>query len=171
MAWTYNTKVIREGRSWVDDDGVKHPTSWGSWSESEKAEAGLVFVADAPPFDSRYYWAAGVPKDIEDKPAVDEDGVAVVDADGMPTITLGLKSTEKDKVKAQAGGQLQETDWYVVRNSETGADIPKEVLVKRSEIRAESSELEAKIDACATLDELIEVLNPKIDDNDIEVIR
>ena len=171
MAWTYNTKVIREGRSWTNDTGVKHPTSWGSWSEEEKTQAGLVFVADAPPFDSRYYWAAGVPKAIADTPNVDEDGVAVVGADGMPTITLGLKSTEKAKVKTQAGGQLQETDWYVIRNGETGADIPKEVLVKRSEIRAESNELEAKIDACTTLDELIEVLTPKIDDNDIEVMR
>ena len=171
MAWTYNTKVIREGRSWVDDDGIKHPTSWGSWSEQEKAEAGLVFVADAPPFDSRYYWAAGVPKALEDTPAVDEDGVAVVDADGMPTVTLGLKSTEIAKVKAQAGGQLQETDWYIIRKGETGADIPKEVLVKRSEIRAESNDLEAKISACKTLDELIEVLTPKTDDNDIEAVR
>jgi len=171
MAWTYNTKVIREGRSWVDDAGVKHPTSWGSWSEQEKAAAGLVFTADPPPFDSRYYWDADTPKAIEDTPNVDEDGVAVVDADGMPTVTLGLKSTEIAKVKAQAGGQLQDTDWYIIRNGETGAEIPKEVLVKRSEIRTESSDLEAKIEACKTLDELIEVLTPKIDDNDIEVMR
>ena len=171
MAWNYNTKVIREGRSWVDDNGVTHPTSWGSWSDAEKAEAGLVFVADAPPFDSRYYWDDNTPKAIEDTPNVDEDGVAVVDADGMPTITLGLKSTEIAKVKAQAGGQLQETDWYIIRNGETGADIPKEVIVKRSEIRAESNEIEAKISACATLDELIEVLTPKTDDNDIEAMR
>jgi len=161
MAWTYNTKVIREGRSWVDDAGVKHPTSWGSWSESEKAEAGLVFVADPPPFDSRYYWAAGVPKDIEDKPNVDEDGVAVVDADGMPTITLGLKSTEVAKVKAQAHGALMETDWYVVRFSETGEEIPPAVLYKRTEIRTEANEQEARISACTTLDELIEVLTPE----------
>ena len=161
MAWTYNTKVIREGRSWVDDAGVKHPTSWGSWSESEKAEAGLVFVADAPPFDSRFYWAAGVPKDIEDKPNVDEDGVAVVDADGMPTITLGLKSTEVAKVKAQAHGALMETDWYVVRFSETGEEIPPAVLYKRTEIRTEANEQEARISACTTLDELIEVLTPE----------
>ena len=171
MAWTYNTKVIREGRSWVDDNGVKHPTSWGSWSDAEKTEAGLVFVADAPPFDSRYYWDADTPKALEDTPNVDEDGVAVVDADGMPTITLGLKSTEIAKVKAQAGGQLKETDWYIIRKGETGADIPKEVLVKRSEIRAESNNLEAKISACTTLDELIEVLTPKTDDNDIEAMR
>lgn len=168
MAWTYNTKVIREGRSWVDDAGVKHPTSWGSWSESEKAEAGLVFTADAPPFDSRFYWAAGVPKAIEDTPNVDEDGVAVVDADGMPTITLGLKSTEIAKVKAQAGSQLKETDWYIIRKGETNADIPSSVLIKRAEIRAASDEQEARINACTTLEELIEVLTPEPTDDGSE---
>jgi hypothetical protein len=171
MAWNYNTKVIREGRSWVDDAGVTHPTSWGSWSDAEKTEAGLVFVAEPPPFNSRYYWDADTPKAIEDVPNVDEDGVAVVDADGMPTVTLGLKSTEKAKVKAQAGGHLQETDWYIIRKSETGVDVPPSVLFEREEIRTESNELEARIDACKTLDELIEVLTPKTDDKDIEVMR
>jgi len=161
MAWNYKGTVIREGRSWTNDTGVKHPTSWGSWSEQEKTEAGLVFTADPPPFDSRYYWAAGVPKAIEDVPNVDEDGVAVVGADGMPTVTLGLKSTEIAKVKAQAGGQLQETDWYIIRKGETNADIPSSVLIKRAEIRAASDEQEARINSCTTLEELIEVLTPE----------
>ena len=161
MAWNYKGTVIREGRSWVDDAGVKHPTSWGSWSEQEKTEAGLVFTADPPPFDSRYYWAAGVPKAIEDVPNVDEKGVAVVGADGMPTVTLGLKSTEIAKVKAQAHGALMETDWYVIRFAETGEEIPPSVSFKRTEIRTEANDLEARIDACTTLDELMTVLTPE----------
>ena len=161
MAWNYKGTGIREGRSWTNDTGVKHPTSWGSWSESEKTQAGLVFTADAPPFDSRYYWAAGVPKAIEDTPNVDEDGVAVVGADGMPTVTLGLKSTEIAKVKTQAHGALMETDWYVIRFAETGEEIPPAVLYKRTEIRTEANEQEARINACTTLEELIEVLTPE----------
>ena len=58
MAWNYNNRVIREGRSWTDDNGVTHPTNWGSWSEAEKATAGLVFVADPAPFDNRFFWDA-----------------------------------------------------------------------------------------------------------------
>jgi hypothetical protein len=161
MAWNYKGTVIREGRSWTNDAGIKHPTSWGSWSEQEKAEAGLVFTAEPPPFDSRYYWAAGVPKAIEDVPNGDEKGVAVVDADGMPTVTLGLKSTEIAKVKAQAHGALMETDWYVIRFAETGEEIPPSVLYKRTEIRTEANDLEARIDACTTLDELMAVLTPE----------
>jgi hypothetical protein len=167
MAWTYNTTVIREGRSWTDDNGIKHPTSWGSWSDEEKAEAGLVFTADPPPFDSRYYWAADIPKAIEDTPNVDEKGVAVVDADGMPTVTLGLKSTEIAKSKEQAKGQLQSTDWYVIRFAEIGEEIPPSVLAERAEIRKESNEFEARIDACKTLDEFIEAVTPKTEEGEL----
>ena len=161
MAWNYKGTVIREGRSWTNDTGVRHPTSWGSWSEQEKTEAGLVFTAEPPPFNSRYYWAAGVPKAIEDVPAVDEEGVAVVDADGMPAVALGLKSTEIAKVKAQARGALMETDWYVIRFAETGEEIPPSVSFKRTEIRTEANDLESRIDACTTLDELMAVLTPE----------
>ena len=66
MAWTYNTKVIREGRSWTNDDGIKHPSNWGSWSDEEKTTAGLVWVDDPAPFDLRFYWAADVPKALDD---------------------------------------------------------------------------------------------------------
>ena len=168
MAWNYNDKVIREGRSWVDDSGVKHPTNWGSWSEQEKAAAGLVFTADPPPFDSRYYWAAGLPKAIEDTPNVDEDGVAVMTEDGKPAVTLGLKSTEIAKAKEQAKGQLQETDWYVIRFAEIGEEIPPVVLQERAEIREAYNVLEARIEACTTLEELMEVLTPVSDEDLIE---
>ena len=168
MAWNYNTKVIREGRSWVDDNGVTHPTNWGSWSEQEKAVAGLVFTAGPAPFDSRYYWAAGVPKAIEDMPVVDEKGVAVMTDDGEPAVTLGLKSTEIAKAKDQAKGALQETDWYVIRFAETGEDIPPVVLQERAEIREASNVLEARIEACTTLEELMEVLTPVSDEELIE---
>jgi hypothetical protein len=40
--WNYNGKVIREGRAWTDDDGIKHPASWSRWTAAEKANAGLV---------------------------------------------------------------------------------------------------------------------------------
>ena len=114
MAWTYNTKVIREGRSWTNDDGIKYPSNWGSWSDEEKTTAGLVCVDDPAPFDLRFYWAADVPKALDDVHEVDEDGEPAYGPDGKPVVTLGLKSQECAKVKAQAGSLLAYTDWYVV---------------------------------------------------------
>ena len=146
MAWNYNNRVIREGRGWTDDAGVKHPTNWGSWSESEKTDAGLVWVADPAPFDSRFFWDANTPKALDDVNAVDENGDPLLDEDGNQVVTKGLKSAFKSQVKTQAGGLLQGTDWYVVRNAESGNAIPIEVSNYRSAIRDYSTFLEGEID-------------------------
>ncbi len=60
--WKYNDKIIREGRSWVDSDGVTHPTSWGRWTDAEKTAAGMVWEDDPAPFDNRFWWMPALPK-------------------------------------------------------------------------------------------------------------
>ena len=169
MAWTYNTKVIREGRSWVDDAGVKHPTNWGSWSEEEKTQAGLVFVADAPPFDSRFYWAAGVPKAMEDVAEVDESGEPVVDELGNQVVTKGLKSAEIARAKSQADSRLAPTDWYIIRKAETNEDIPVEVLHHRADVRVETDAAVAAIEALSSIEELKDYLAPAEEADEAEV--
>ena len=158
MAWTYNDSVIREGRSWTNADGIKHPTNWGSWSNEEKTAAGLVWVDDPAPFDSRFYWAADVPKALDDVNEVDEDGEPMLDQFGDQVVTLGLKSQECAKVKAQAGDLLAPTDWYVVRKSETDAAIPADVLTYRAAVRTASNSMEAQINAVTTHAEFVELI-------------
>jgi hypothetical protein len=149
MAWNYNNRVIREGRSWTDDNGVTHPTNWGSWSEAEKATAGLVFVADPAPFDNRFFWDANTPKALDDVNEVDENGDPVLDEDGNQVVTKGLKSTFKSQVKTQAGGLLSPTDWYIVRNAESGVAVPASVTAYRSAVRAHCESLEEVIEGAA----------------------
>ena len=149
MAWTYNGKIIREGRSWVGIDGVQHPTSWGRWSDEEKQAAGLTHVADPPFYDNRFYWDASTPKALDDVNAVDQDNNPVLDQDGNQVVTLGLKSVWKGIIKAQAGGLLAASDWYVTRKAETGASIPADVLTYREAVRTASGTIEAAIDAAA----------------------
>ncbi|MGB0694006.1 MAG: hypothetical protein ACPGOY_00045 [Rhodospirillaceae bacterium] len=45
-------------------------------------------------------------------------------------------------VKAEAGRRLAETDWYVVRMTETGQATPADVLTHRAAIRTTSDQLE-----------------------------
>ena len=149
MAWTYNSKIIREGRSWVGIDGVQHPTSWGRWSDAEKQAAGLVWKDDPAPYDNRFWWDADTPKALDDVPAVDENGDPVLDEKGEQIITLGLKSVHKAIVKQQAGGLLAATDWYVVRKADDSTEIPTEVSNYRAAVRAYSGHLEGLIDAAA----------------------
>lgn len=158
--YTYSGKVIRAGRSWSDNDGVTHPSSWMRWSDEEKAAAGLAWEDDPLPFDSRYYWSHGVPKSLEDVAEVDAEGNPVLDAEGNQVITLGLKSQEIAKVKAQAGGELAATDWMIIRATEGGTAVPSEVTAERQAIRDNSNTKEAAIVACTTLEELIALLNP-----------
>lgn len=136
MPYSYNGKIIREGRSWTDDAGIKHPPTWASWSDAEKASKGLVWQDPPAAYDNRFWWDAATPKALDD-----------VTADGVTT--PGLRSVYKARVKEQAGQLLAATDWYVVRNAETGQAIPASVLTHRSAVRAYSDYLEGEIDAAA----------------------
>ena len=159
--YLYNGKVIRAGRSWSDNDGVTHPSSWMRWSDEEKAAKGLVWEDDPLPFDSRYYWDANTPKALEDVNAVDENGDPILDDEGNQVITKGLKSQAIDRVKAQAGGELSSTDWMVIKASEVaGYSVPADVTTARAAVRKASNDKEAAILACTTLEEFIALENP-----------
>jgi len=43
---------------------------------------------------------------------------------------------KQEEANREAREYLTSTDWYVVRNAETGAEIPSEVLKKRAEARS-----------------------------------
>ena len=163
MAWTYNDSVIRAGRSWTDDNGIKHPTNWGSWSDEEKTAAGLVWVDDPAPYDPRFYWDANTPKALDDVNEVDENGDPILDRFGDPVVTLGLKSQECAKVKQQAGGLLAPTDWYVVRNSETDAAIPADVTTYRAAVRTASNTKETQINAVTTHADFVTLIDGTVD--------
>jgi hypothetical protein len=150
MAYEYSGRIIREGRSWVDNDGVTHPRNWMRWSDEEKTAKGLVFVEPPQPFDSRFYWSADVPKALDDVNEVDEDGNPLLDEDGVQVVTKGLKSNAIALVKTQAGGLLAPTDWMVIKATEV-ADytVPADVLTYRAAVRTASNTIEAAITAAA----------------------
>ena len=151
--YKYGETVIRVGRSWTNNDGITHPRNWANWSDADKAAAGLVWEDDPAPFDSRFYWSADVPKNIDDVNEVDEDGNPLLDADGEQVVTKGLKTNAIALVKTQAGGLLAPTDWMVIKASEV-ADytVPADVLTYRAAVRTASNTIEAAITACADLD-------------------
>jgi|TARA_Y100000114_G_C11759832_1_gene328895 hypothetical protein len=41
--WKYGSRIIKEGRPWTDDNGVKHPRMWRRWTDEEIKERGLVW--------------------------------------------------------------------------------------------------------------------------------
>ena len=148
--WTYQGKHIKEGRSWVNADGITHPTSWGRWSDADKTAAGLVWANDPAPFDNRFWWDADTPKALDDVNEVDEDGNAILDEGGEQVVTLGLKSQWKNTIKRQAGGLLEPTDWMVIKASEvSGYSAPSATLTYRAAVRTASNTIESAINGAA----------------------
>lgn len=165
MPYIYNNKIIREGRGWTDDNGIKHPPTWASWSDAEKASKGLIWQDPPEAYDSRFWWDATTPKALDDVPAVNEEDQPILDDKGEQVITLGLKSVWKNTIKAQAGGLLAASDWYVTRKAETGALIPLNVLTYREAVRTASGAIEAAIDAAVDHAAFVALFDTPVDDN------
>jgi len=136
-----------------------------------REQLGIVEVADPEQYDQRFYWSPTLPKLLDDREEVDEDGnpmyVKVLGVvNGEPAmvdsterlVTKGLKSQWTSQVKQTAGSMLAQTDWMVVRKAERNVDIPATVVAKRAAIVAECDRLEAAIAACTTVEALIAVV-------------
>jgi hypothetical protein len=136
-----------------------------------REQLGVTEVADPEQYDQRFYWSPTLPKLLNDREEVDEDGNpmyvkvlgevngehAMVDSTER-LVTKGLKSQWTSQVKQTAGSMLAQTDWMVVRKAERNVDIPATVVAKRAAIVAECDRLEAAIAACTTVEALIAVV-------------
>lgn len=70
------------------------------------------------------------------------------DKKGNPILIDPPKPTEEEIAKSkinQLESYLKETDWYVIRYSDSGIEIPKEIKSKRQEAREEISKLRESI--------------------------
>jgi len=126
--WTYQGKAMKAGRSWTDVDGRKYPAQWyGRTTDAEKVAAGWVEVADPAPFNSRFYWSAGNPKDVGD-----------------------LKTNAVAQTKVTAGSLLAPTDWHIVKAAEVSDyTVPSEVTTYRAAVRQASNTIETAINGAA----------------------
>ncbi len=69
-------------------------------------------------------------------------------------VTHGLKWNHDQVIINQAYGLLQPNDWYVVRETEAGTAIPADWTTFRTDVRSTAADMQSKIDACTTVDEL-----------------
>jgi hypothetical protein len=147
---------------------ISYPANWLRLaSAEEKAAIGITEVPDPVRADDRFYWSGDInlPKALEDKEEVDEDGnplyVKVYDpiTESMVDsterlVTKGLKSNFIAQVKQIAGSILAQTDWMVIRKAERDVAIPTATVAYRSSVVAKAEELEVAIKAVTTVEEL-----------------
>ena len=145
--WKYNGKIIREGSSWINSSGIKHPPNWQIWSAEEKAAAGLAEVTPETPPDSRLYtWSQNADGTINKK------AKALNDTGSGDELVKGVKTSLKDEVNTQQGSILAATDWYVIRKVDKGTAIPDNVQEYRDAVRTKGDEMKAAIDDASDTD-------------------
>ena len=113
-------------------DGIQYPANWLRLASPEERSAiGITEVSDPLPYDDRFFWGPGNPKNVED----------------MRVMLLA-------QIRATASSLLAPTDYKLVRKVETGDDIDQETLDVRSAIRAAYASNKAAVFAATSTQEL-----------------
>ena len=117
-------KQLRPGRPFTHN-GIQYPANWLRLTTLEEKEAiGITEVPDPAPVDTRFYWDTDIPKQLEDTTDV-VSGIT----------TTGLKTQWKAQQDQTAYTLLAPTDWYVVRKTEVGTDVPVGITSFRADVR------------------------------------
>lgn len=128
---------------------IQYPANWLRHATAdEKAAIGVTEVADPEPYDDRFYWGVGAPKQLEDKTET---------VDGVEYKTKGLKSIHIDRVKDTANKLLQPSDWLVLRQLFRGVGMSHIVEDYRNAVIDECNRLQTVIAAVTTVEELAAV--------------
>ena len=163
MAFKLNGKPLAVDVAFSHND-IQYPANWLRLSTAEEKTAiGITEVADAPTYDSRFYWGDGTAKALADTNMVDGNGDPLLDSEGNQMIALGVKSVLKAQEKVIAGSLLAKYDWYVVRKAEKSTAIPTAISTYRDGVRTACNTRETEIDACADTAALVTLYGLKED--------
>ena len=163
MAFKLNGNPLAVDVAFSHND-IQYPANWLRLSTAEEKTAiGITEVADAPTYDSRFYWSNGTAKTLTDTNMVDDNGDPLLDLNGNQMIALGVKSVLKAQEKANAGSLLAKYDWYVVRKAEKSTAIPSAITTYRDGVRTACNTRETEIDACSDTAALVTLYSSKED--------
>ena len=155
------TKIINQPKGMVIGDTRHSRKIFSLWSEAERNAIGIYEVVfdNTNKKDEQYYNNTNQSFAFADGVVTASYGSATALALADVTneddsITPGLKTKHKEKIKQQASSLLATYDWYVIRKADAGTAVPSAVTTYRAAVRTKSGEMEALIDACSTVDEL-----------------
>ena len=172
---------------------IQYPRSiFTLWSEAERNAIGIfeITVDTTNKKDEQWYINTNVSYGVESNKAVGSYGTATTKAhadtlwtqqdsdDGdLPSDksvgdikTRGLKYNLIQTVKAQAAGELQNTDWYVVRKADAGTAVPSAITTHRAAVRTKADEMETSITNAAdtpALETLYTYINTGTEENPV----
>ena len=117
----------------VDNSNFKNPSYYINTNQSFDFANDVVTAS----------YGTATPKNLDDTTDPDTGDV-----------THGLKWNHNQVIINQAYGLLQPNDWYVVRETEAGTPIPADWSTFRTDVRSTAADMQSKINACTTVDEL-----------------
>ena len=161
------TKMLRGNRGITTGD-LQYPKEiFTLWTKSEREAIGIyeVEMDTSKRKDEEWYintnvtytfgsgkvtgsYGDAAAKDHEDTKWTSQDktdGKIPTGKDVGDVKTEGLKTKLIRTVKAQAAGELANTDWYVVRKADAGTAIPSSITTHRNSVRNKQAEMETKI--------------------------
>jgi len=163
MAFKLNGNPLAVDVAFSHND-IQYPANWLRLSTAEEKTAiGITEVADAPTYDSRFYWGDGTAKALDDENAKDSEGNLLKNLDGSQMVILGVKSVLKAQEKVIAGSLLAKYDWYVVRKAEKSTAIPSAISTFRDGVRTACDTREKEIDSCSDTAALVTLYSYKED--------
>jgi len=147
-------------------NGIQYPANWlrlTSWEE--KAAIGITEVPDPTPVDTRFYWDHDIPKQLEDEEVtvwedivVETNGVSGIASTSRTYTQTGLKTQWKQQQDQIAYTLLVPTDWYVVRKSEVGTNIPVGISSFRTDVRTVCEERKDAIGLATDVPSLVGIV-------------
>jgi len=157
------TKMLNGNRG-ITIDGIQHPRAiYTLWTEAERNAIGIYTVEIDNSKKKNQEWynntdityafsggkVTGSYGDATAKAHADTLYTAQDETDGLGTEgdvkVEGLKTKLIRNVKAQAEGELNRTDWYVIRKSEEDTAIPSAITTHRKAVRSKQAAMETSI--------------------------
>ena len=157
------TKMLN-GNQGITIDGIQHPRAiYTLWSEAERNAIGIYTVEMDESKKKSEQWykntnityafsggkVTGSYGDATAKAHADTLYTAQDETDGLGTEgdvkAEGLKTILIRQVKNEAKGELNRTDWYVVRKAEEDVAIPSAITTHRKSVRSKQAEMETAI--------------------------
>ena len=157
-----NNKPLSPDQAFTHDV-FHYPANWLRLSSvEEKTAIGITEVADDPWYDQRFYWGVDNPKQLNDQPAVDDDG------NELGYTQTGLKTLWIDTQNVIAGSLLTPSDWVIIKAKETGGHIPSALKTYRADVRTACNTRQTEIAAVPDVPALQELLfgNLTVTDSD-----
>jgi|TARA_R100000093_G_scaffold152_1_gene520 hypothetical protein len=146
-------KVHRNAKPLIIN-GVQHSANvLANWSNEQLSKIGIYpYTEIAEQSDRRFYNQGAITYSFKNNEATGTISAKAIAIDD-------IKKRYVEQVNTTCYNILCQTDWYVIKHTELGTDIPSKIKTFRASVRTKANELETSINACSSIDDFKTILD------------